>query len=153
MPFSGATQHIRRTRLIHKADRSQANTKRWDNVFQFNDEPFKIQLTKTDLKVEVTAYHQVPGIRMRKICSGFYQGDKRGDINVRMGSHYTDQDLQAGAPQAYVGLVRLHVDVGRYATDESDDEEDGCLSVWCPILKDSGIIDSAEMLSGNRIRF
>ena len=116
------TSHLRRTSLVLKADRRRTDDERFENVFQFNDAPFKIPLQKPDVKVEVTVFHQVEGIRQHKIAAGSYEGDERGDKFIPL--------LAANTHNA-IGTGKLNVKIGRFDPREgSMEEEEGILSNW-----------------------
>jgi len=142
-------QHIRRTSLVPKADtdRPLGENESWKyrNVFQFNDQPFTIPISSKHMKVKVTVFHVVTGIRMVKICEGEYDRLRPADpgehdplkLNAIQEHTAADSLAAADAPvklysvtgkdhlsqgKTIVGEAKLKVKIGLLKESEPDNK-------------------------------
>jgi len=105
-----STQYIRRTSLIGKADSTKTQEGQWENVFNFSDDPFLIKLRTNVVRIELSVYHMVKGIRMQRICHGTFSDDKRGDVKIPL---YSSQNRAQDR-----GSAQLHIRFSRSDTDD-----------------------------------
>jgi len=114
-------------------------------VFQFNDQPFTIPISSKHMKVKVTVFHVVTGIRMVKICEGEYDRLRPADpgehdplkLNAIQEHTAADSLAAADAPvklysvtgkdhlsqgKTIVGEAKLKVKIGLLKESEPDNK-------------------------------